>query len=280
MLRSLYRESFMRIGVLTSRHPSKGSELRRWVTGTLLRIIRSKWHTMSSQMKVLIDHSVRQHGIVGERGFVSAQGSLADQKYLYLQSQSRNKPQRADWLQPEIETLPNVAQLIRDGRLQAFTTNELYAEAFRVEKFPSPAYINIFEGCSINRASAPFERSKFGLGGEQFMNKDDVIAYCKSFFLTPTQNGIEKFIEGMKRNPRYDLSPFEEQCLRNAPVFQNLCRGIDESHYPDALHLWSAEENALDAFLTLDRKFRNVVERQNINFKCRIMYPTELVAMA
>ncbi len=231
-------------------------------------------------MKVLIDHSVRQHGIVGEHGFVSAQGTLGDQTYLYLQSQTRHRPQRADWLQPEIETLPDVAQLIRDGRLKAFTTNELYAEAFRVQNFPPPDYIDIFEGCSIARLPAPFERSKFGVSGEQFMNKEDVIAYCKSVFLTPTQERIEKFIEGMQCNPRYDLSPFEERCLRNATVFQNLCRGIDESHYPDALHLWTAEENALDAFLTLDRKFRNVVERQGINFRCRIMYPTELLAMA
>jgi len=96
------------------------------------------------------------------------------------------------------------------------------------------------------------------------MSKDDVIAYCKSCFLTPSPERTERFIEGMKHNPRHSLSPFEERCLRNASVFQRLCRGIDETHYPDALHdethypdalhLWTAEENGLGAFLTLDKK--------------------------
>lgn len=230
-------------------------------------------------MRVLLDHSVRQHAITGEQGFVSVEGTLAGQRYRYLKPQTQYRPQRTDWLQREIEKLPKVAELIRDGRLQAFTTNELYAEAFRAARYPSPVYIDIFEGCSIARIPAPFERSKFGLGGDQFLSKDDVINYCKSFFLTPTQKRVEQFIDGLKRNPRFNLSPFEERCLRNAFAFKGLCRGIDETHYPDALHLWTAEENGLDAFLTLDRKFKNVMERQHINFKCRILYPSELLAI-
>lgn len=230
-------------------------------------------------MKVLIDHSVRQHGIVGEHSFASAQEKLDDQTYMYLQLQTQRRPQRTDWLQPEIESLSDIAQFIRDGRLQAFTTNELYAEAFRVQEFPPRAYIDIFEGCSIAHLHAPFRRSKLGVTEDQFMKKEDIIAYCKSVFLTPTQERIEKFIEGMQRNPCHNISPFEVQCLRNAPNFKSLCRGIHENHYPDALHLWTAEEHALDAFLTLDRKFRNVVDRQNVNLRCRIMYPTELLSM-
>ena len=229
-------------------------------------------------MKVLLDHSVRQHAIRGEHGFVVTENPSGGQRY--LQQQTRRKPRRPDWLQPEIEALPEVAERIRDGRFLAFTTNELYAEAFRAAKFPTPAYIDTFEGCSIVHLPAPFERSKFGLGGEQFMDKDDVVAYCKSFFLTPSPDRIEKFIEGMRSNPRYSLSPYEERCLRNAHIFKSLCRGIDESHYPDALHLWTAEENSLDVFLTLDRKFRNVVERQDANLKCRVLYPSEILELA
>ena len=222
-------------------------------------------------IKILLDHSVRQRAVFGEHGFAVVEDQFAGKTYRYLQPQTRHTPPRTDWLQQEIDKLPGIAERIRDGILHAFTTNELYAEAFRADKFPPPAYIDVFEGCPIGHLPAPLERSKFGLGGEQFMSKDDVIAYCKSSFLTPSPERIERFIEGMKHNPRHRLSPFEERCLRKTPVFQKLCRGIDETHYPDALHLWTAEENGLDAFLTLDKKFRNVVERQDVNFTCRVL---------
>ena len=46
----------------------------------------------------------------------------------------------------------------------------------------------------------------------------------------------------------------------------------------DAYHLWTAEEAALDAFLTMDKAFRNVVEheRKAINSPVLVMTPKEL----
>lgn len=104
-----------------------------------------------------------------------------------------------------------------------------------------------------------------------------MIAYCKCFLLTPSKNRTEKFITGMKKNPRFSLSPFEEKCLRNADVFKKICRGISENHYPDALHLWTAEENGLDAFLTTDRKFRNVMAHQKIDLHCQVVLPSDVL---
>jgi predicted nucleic acid-binding protein len=82
----------------------------------------------------------------------------------------------------------------------------------------------------------------------------------------------------MKSNP-LGLSTFEEKCLRRAHVFKAICQGIDRAHYPDALHLWTAEENNLDVFLTTDRRFRNVIDRQNIELHCHIMFPNELICL-
>jgi len=228
-------------------------------------------------MKVLIDHSVRQHAILGEHVAAPITDTARGQLYTYLQFETRHKLPRSDWLRGEIETLSRLAELVRGGLVLAFTTAELHAESFRAAKFPSPGYIDAFEGCQISELPPPFERSKFGLDLDQFVSKEDVIGYCIDFLLTPDSEQIAKFIEGVKRNPRYSLSPFEEKCLRNTSVFKKLCRGIDETHYPDALHFWTAEEHGLDAFLTLDRKFRNVTERQRISMKCDVLYPSELV---
>lgn len=89
--------------------------------------------------------------------------------------------------------------------------------------------------------------------------------------------GIEKYISDMRKNPVRSLSVFEEKCLRNLTIFREICHGIDEKHYPDVLHFWTAEENGMDVFLTMDRKFRNVMARQKVKLNCRIMFPSELI---
>jgi hypothetical protein len=228
-------------------------------------------------MKVLIDHSVRQDAITDEHGFQFVEAELLGRKYRYLQPLTRTRPPRTDWKQAEIENLPKVAELIRQGRVQAFTTGELYAEAFRVQKFPSRRYGDIFEGCTFEDLPAPLERFKWGLGLDQFLSKEEVIAYCESFFLSSSPKRIEQFIIGMRENPRFNLYAFEKQCLRRVHIFKAICRGIHRTHYPDALHLWTAEENGMDAFLTHDSTFRNVITRQKVALRCTLIFPSELL---
>ena len=235
--------------------------------------------TAAVSVKALIDHSVRQDAIIAEHGFQIAEGELLGRKYRYLQPAIRTKPPRTDWKQAEIEVLPKVAELIQQGRIQAFTTQELHAEGFRVEKYPSPRYRNIFEACAFNVLPAPLERSKWGLDDDQLCSKEEVIAYCECFFLTASPERTERFIAGMRKNPRFTLSGFEEKCLRRSHVFKAISKGIDRTHYPDALHLWTAEENGLEVFLTHDRKFLNVIARQEVDLRCRVMLPSELLAV-
>ena len=203
-------------------------------------------------VKVLIDRSVRSHAITEEHGFQSAEVQQRGKQYRYVQPVTRPIPERGGWLQMEIEELPKVAALIRSGQIQAFTTGELYAEGFRAQKFPSPQYIDIFDGCTFDTLSPPLDRSKWGLGLDQLCSKEDVINYCKCIFLTPSRERVEDVIAGMRENPRFNLSHFEENCLRKSHVFREICKGIGQTHYPDALHLWTAEENSMDVFLTHD----------------------------
>jgi hypothetical protein len=224
-------------------------------------------------MKVLFDHTIIQDSIRGDHEFQCESHQPGRNNYAKFVDKMR--PRRNDWTQNEIDCLPAIAKFAHEGIIKAFRTGELMAED-RVGKFPS-SYIDLFAGVKFEKALAPLERSKWGLSIEQYHDKEQVITYCLSFFLTPSQERIERFISEMRANPRFSLSTFEEKCLRRAQVFKDMCYGIDKKHYPDALHLWTAEENNLDVFLTIEKRFRNVMHRQKIKLNCRIMFPSELV---
>jgi hypothetical protein len=228
-------------------------------------------------MKVLIDHSVRQHGIVAHRGFERREGEVLGQTFQYLKLSEKPRPPRLDWMQAEIDVIPELVDLVGQGQIEAFTTNELEAEWFRAAKFPE-SYDTLFSGCEFGQLPAPLERSKWGLSAEQFVSKDDVISFCKNMLLTPSRDRIERFIEGMEQNSRFRLTEFETRCLRNVELFRAICYGIDEKHFPDALHLWTAEENEMDVFLTLDKKFRNLIEHRKVELRCKVMFPSEVLA--
>lgn len=229
-------------------------------------------------MKVLFDHSVRQHAITGERGYVYSAPYRPGYNNL-LEPVHNIRPRRTDWLQDEIDCLGKIAELCRRKIITPYITEELEAEKFRALKFPPRVYDDLFEGIEFEKAQCPVVRSKWGLSGEQYADKNDVVAYCKCFLLTPSKERTEKFIAGMKENPRFSLSAFEEKCLRNSDVFRKICHGISENHYPDALHLWTAEENGLDIFLTIDRKFKNIMERQKIDLHCQVMLPSNVLGV-
>ncbi|MFO1113259.1 MAG: hypothetical protein U1E33_08685 [Rhodospirillales bacterium] len=227
--------------------------------------------------KVFFDHSVRQDAVVAEDGYVFADGKILGHCYQYLKPHRADRPLRSDWKQQEISALTNIARLIYEEHIIAYSSVELENEGFQVETIGGHSPVDIFHGCIFREAAAPLERSKWGLPLDTVMSKQAVIDYCKCFFLSPNPSRIEQFIDGMRRNSRYSLTEYEEKCLRNAHVFKDICHGISENHYPDALHLWTAEENSLDVFLTHDKKFKNVVERQKVKLHCRVMFPTQLL---
>jgi len=229
-------------------------------------------------MKVLFDHSVIQHGLRGEHKVVYPNGRRAEHNDLMV-FEHRIFPSKDVWLQSQINCLAAIADLCRQGKIVAYTTEELRAEQWRALKFPSQVYDDTFRELDFNLAQSPLERSKWGLDSDQYASKDQVIAYCKCFLLSPTEARMEKFIAGMRKNPTFSLTDFEEKCLRNISLFKAICHGIAETHYPDALHLWTAEENQLDVFLTTDKKFQNVIKNQNVNLNCKVLLPREVLGV-
>ena len=66
----------------------------------------------------------------------------------------------------------------------------------------------------------------------------------------------------VQRAEAIGLTEFEVESLRTLEWFRTLCKAANSpEHYPDVFHLWTAERNGLDGFLTLDKKLQNLVER-------------------
>jgi hypothetical protein len=54
---------------------------------------------------------------------------------------------------------------------------------------------------------------------------------------------------------------------------------LPENHYRDALHLWTAEVNGLDYFLTADKTFINVMTKTSrVPLPTRPISPSDLLA--
>lgn len=192
---------------------------------------------------------------------------------------------------PYVCCLNTIAHLCKEGRIQPFVTEESEVEEWRGKCFPR-SQMNLLEGLTFELAHSPIRRSKWGLDVDQLQGptneaakKDKrernkhLIQYCQNWLLTPSAERMEQFILNMRKNPEVHLSEFEEKCLRNAQLFKSICKYLDTVHYPDALHLWTAEENGLDVFLTNDGKFKRAMASIRIPLLCRIMSPSDLVAL-
>jgi hypothetical protein len=149
-----------------------------------------------------------------------------------------------------MEQLPYLAALgifAKEGKLEFFTSFEIRMEEFR-QKGRGEGYlgINLLRDVPMKCVPCPTERSL-------------MIA------------------------PKANIGTTEEEQMEffrsiGHPRFLQIRKATGGAHVDDAYHLWTAEEAALDAFLTMDRAFRNVMEheRNAINSPVLVMTPKEL----
>ena len=119
-------------------------------------------------------------------------------------------------------------------------------EEFR-QKGPSEGYlgINLIRDVPVKHATCPIERSiVIGAGADTGITKDEQMAFFRSI-----------------QHPR----------------FLQIRKAVGDAHVDDAFHLWSAEYNVLDAFLTLDERFRRAVftKRKQIRSSVVVVNPRE-----
>jgi hypothetical protein len=74
------------------------------------------------------------------------------------------------------------------------------------------------------------------------------------------------------------LTDFEIDSLQNLKYFQMLCAtGRSPEHYPDIFHLWTAQRNRIDVFLTLERKLPEMASRAERSMKIEPQFPTKVL---
>ena len=243
---------------------------------------------MNTPVRILLDNGVFIHSEFAEGAEKATSLRWANKDPVFLHGFVRKAPVRD---QEQMEALFTVGRLIREGRIEAFDYNEIQFEGMKHKR--GLPVCNALQGCCPRTCPPAVQRSKFrtthnfaefiSKGGKE--DREAGIAPAEgnqiAFFQwlrTLTRADIEALI------PLIDLTVFEIENLRNIEWFKSLCqRSQSPENYPDVFHLWTAERNGLDAFLTLDATFQNLVcgvrneKVRKIEIRAEVLRPLDLL---
>jgi len=169
--------------------------------------------------------------------------------------------------QSQIDALFTVGRLIREKRIEAFTYCELMFESFN--RVIGETAFDAFAGCARSDCPPALMRSRFR-GGDGF-------AFARKGGKKDRKRGLDTglsqidFMEWLctlddrhiaailECNAILGLTEFEIGSLRNLSCFQRLCAiSQSQENYPDMFHLWTAQRNRMDVFLTLEKKLTQI----------------------
>lgn len=150
---------------------------------------------------------------------------------------------------------------------------ELNIEAIRGAHGMAGTFGDLLAKVKLRRIQPAVERSRFHqtIDFRAYTEKDAQVELCCNLLAWDA---------GILRNATVfwdSLPAFEQANLLRLDEFRGLCQGLTQNHYPDAFHLWTAERNGLDYYLTMERKFRELMSRSKIQFKCKVASLEELL---
>ena len=196
--------------------------------------------------------------------------------------------------QAEIDALFTIGRLIRERHLEAFIYVELKFESWK--RYIGEMAFDALAGCSIRHCDAPIERSRF-LQGDAFAyaikgGKEDRKAgrdtsLSQIRFVEWLLSLADKHVlELISLRDLLKLTDFEIESLHNLPWLHSMCKIAQSSeNYPDMLHLWAAQRNRMDAFLTLESRLPNIAahfpksKSCTPSFATRVLRPLELLKL-
>lgn len=233
--------------------------------------------------KVLIDHSIltnsrRMHWVKKPLEGFHPSGRLL---------RAERVPPFSDpaW-EAEAEAILMVGRLIRERKVEAFSSMELKWEAMRDYLGSTP--LDAFEEYDIEILPNAIERGRFvraelghyvKKGGKKDSTEGKNGASQISFFrwlLKLEPDSVSKIVEARESR---QLTDFDCESLDDLGWFKALATRLrSEENLPDAFHLWTARRNGIDVFLTLDRKLINhaaSIEREKSGFRLgvKVMSP-------
>ena len=246
-------------------------------------------------MRILMDNGIFSHSEFAEDAIRPTEvlwGDIREIKDVY--GYKRKAPHADKEYQSQIEAIFTVGRLIREGKIKAYDYIEIFFEKMR-DKSKIHVF-NAMKNCQIHRCRPALERTKFrrsinfidtiSKGGKKDrkagveLGEANQIAVFEWFC---SLNG--EFVDLLIQHAvEIGLTDFEVESLRNIGWFQFLCqRSGSPENYPDVFHLWAAERNGFDAFLTLEKRLPNLVCRvksekdQKFEIQTEVLRPLDLL---
>lgn len=225
----------------------------------------------SGMTTVLVDNSVLSFGVVAHGAAVGVPGF--ENRLLLIQAKS-SRASDESWLKEQIECLPTIARLAREGAMKLYSYEELTLEAWkRPGSYPANPFGDVFTGITIDDVPSAVRRSLFFQSDmSQYIKTNALITFCKWLLNIDSTALLQVPSMGAK------LTDFERRNLNSLSRFKDICIGLSEKQYGDAFHLWTAEANGLSYLLTADRKFvRAVTNDRKRTLPCQPIFPCDLL---
>jgi hypothetical protein len=206
-------------------------------------------NTKKIHLRVLFDGMIAPQAILKQSVLVPTEFRWRDRTYRVDIAQDIPRTYRGQTREQtarKLDCLNCVADLAKTNRITCYSSQEIKFETWGLpRKYSFDPEANPFRDVRFTPCRLPYQRSvMFGGGGEDRFREE------------------------------------KEQFLAAIPDarFQSLNKSTGGYHAADCYHLWTAELNELDVFLTADEKFRNALRGQKkVSSAVEIMLPDELL---
>lgn len=238
-------------------------------------------------MRVMLDNSICSHSQFAEP-VMGPQGPRFGPRNAHFQVYGvvRKKIDANSEYQNQKNALFTVGRLIRESRFKAFTYGELMLESWNraigIKEFDALA------GCTVPQCDSAIERSKLRGGlypeygrkggkGDRKRGLDVSLSLIEfiRFLCTLDESAVDQLIS---QKEILELTDFEVESLRHLFQLRELCEmGQSSENYPDMFHVWTAQRNEMDVFLTLERKLPEIIEKAPKELKKKARLTTRVM---
>jgi len=162
------------------------------------------------------------------------------------------------FLHRQIDCLPTIARLAKEGVIDFYSYPGVWIESLGIPRsFPEWPLTDIFNGVTFRtlRSAVEYFAPPYTYTAGR-PKKEFQIELCKVLLDRQDKGGNAARLH----------------------VLRSICDGLSENHFDDVLHLWSAEIEGMQYFLTVDGKFVNALKQnKTCRLQCRLVTPTDLL---
>jgi len=227
---------------------------------------------MNTPIRVFVDNCILSHSEILESAKLTKYNDEGKMKVEWLGYIPKELPHDTEpWLSEQIEWLPTIAKKSELKNIQLYSYPELRNESWHRSVINKIGFI--FADIEIMEVDSAIERSYFQQSDlDLHLKKTRIIDFYKSL-LNFDPSKADFSLPVFKRLP-----PDMVNNLKNIDRFKTICKGVSDNQLLDAFHLWSAETNDMDYFLTVDRKFiRVMTQSKSIDLPCLPISPSQLM---